>query len=268
MGGHLQSAQNLLSVQVEVQRSLNCALRVRVWLLIRDPSQGTSGELNDLGGLASNLSHLGPVKGTALQEESLNLDGTVDIDATLLERRDQLELVDGDVVHAGRLLTEGVEEGLWVEQVRDAHGLVQQLLLLDALHPLHELRALFAEDADPRLWVLWAFPHLLPRGWHRVLQKRSGLSLDLRSEHLSALQDLDDARDTLIDECEYLLDRDHLHVDELVNWIRCSELLATDTDGLKELHSEDILPQLKEWGQLLSPLLLVEAEFFCANCLQ
>ena len=86
LGGHLQSAQNLFSIQVEVQRSLNCTLRVRVWLLIRDPSQSTSGKLDDLGGLASNLSHLSSVKGTALQEESLNLDGTVDIDATLLER--------------------------------------------------------------------------------------------------------------------------------------------------------------------------------------
>ena len=41
VGGHLQSAEELLSVEIEVEGSLNDALRIRIWLALRYPGKGT-----------------------------------------------------------------------------------------------------------------------------------------------------------------------------------------------------------------------------------
>lgn len=45
-----------------------------------------------------------------------------------------------------------------------------------------------------------------------------------------------------MNEVKDLLDRDHLHVDELVDGVRCAELLTANTDRLEHIWSEDILP--------------------------
>ena len=69
VAGHLDRAEKLLSVQVEVERSLNDLL-LRVWirLVILDPSQIGDWKLDNLRSLASNLVHLDTIEGTTLQE--------------------------------------------------------------------------------------------------------------------------------------------------------------------------------------------------------
>jgi len=165
---HLEGAEELLSVQVEVHGSINRAGGVRLRLVGRDPGQLAVGQLNDFASLSANLADLGSIKCTALKEQALNLDATISLQLARLKCGDKLELIDGNLVDAGRLLAEGVQERLWVQQVRDAYRLVQQLLRLDSLDPLNELRALLAEDADPGLRIFRAFPLLLPGGWYRI----------------------------------------------------------------------------------------------------
>lgn len=41
VGSHLQSAEELLSVEIEVEGSFNDALRIRIWVTLRYPSKGT-----------------------------------------------------------------------------------------------------------------------------------------------------------------------------------------------------------------------------------
>ena len=129
VAGHLERAEELLSVQVEVERRLHDGLLgVRVRLALLDPGQGGHGKLDDFGCFAPDLVHLGTIEGTTLKEQSLDKDGSISIDLSLLEGRDQLELVDGHVVHSGGLLTERVQECLRVEQVRDADRLIAKTL--------------------------------------------------------------------------------------------------------------------------------------------
>lgn len=204
---HLESAEELLSVEVEVDRRFDdLILRVRVLLTVLDPGQVADRKLDDFGGLTSDLVQSGSVESAALQEETFDLDGTVCIDLALLEGRDKLELVDCNVVHPSRLLPEGVQESLRMQQVSEADRLVEQRLLLDFLHPLHEGDSLLAEDTDPVLRVLRALPELLPRLGHRVLQQRSCFRLDLWSQHFRALEHLDQTGDAFIDECKDFLD--------------------------------------------------------------
>ena len=127
-----------------------------------DPSEGARWQRDDLRGLTTNLTDPGLLKGATLQEESLNLNRSIGIHFARLEATDKLQLVNGHLVEAGRLLAEGIEERLRVEKVRDAKRISKKITLLDALDPLHELGALLAKDTDPGRWVLWAFPHLLP----------------------------------------------------------------------------------------------------------
>ena len=68
VGSHLQSAEELLSVEIEVKGSFDDALRVRIWLTLRYPSQGTDWELEYLRSLASNFIDLGAIECATLEE--------------------------------------------------------------------------------------------------------------------------------------------------------------------------------------------------------
>lgn len=149
-----------------------------------------------------------------------------------------------------------------MEEIRDADGAVQKRSLLDALHPLDHLHALLAQYSNPGLWILRSFPLFLPRLRDRVFEKRRGFSLNLRRKHFRSLEHLDDSRDTFVHEADDFLDRNHLHVHKLVNWVGRSEFLSTHANRLEDLDAEDILPELKQRSQLLCPLLFVKAEIF------
>ena len=58
----------LLSVEIEVKGSFDDALRVRIWLTLRYPSQGTDWELEYLRSLASNFIDLGAIECATLEE--------------------------------------------------------------------------------------------------------------------------------------------------------------------------------------------------------
>merc|ERR1712060_1006798 len=59
---HLERAQQLLSIKVKVEWSLNSGLWVGIWLRFGDPGNVADGELDDLRSLASNLIHLSLIK--------------------------------------------------------------------------------------------------------------------------------------------------------------------------------------------------------------
>ena len=266
--GHVEGAEELLSIEVEVERSLDGSLLgVRVGIAIRDPGQVADRKVDHLQGLATNLIHSHAIKGATLEPEVLHLDRTI-AELALFERRDKFELVDGDLIDPGRLLAERVQEGLRVEQVRDVDRLIEEGARLDTLHPLDKLRALLAKYTDPRLRVLWALPQLLPSHRNRVLQKCSRLGLNLGCQHLSTLEHFDDTGHTFSHECNDLLDRDHLHVDKLVDRVGSSQLFTPDSHRLEHFNLEDVLPELQDWCQLLGPLLLVESELFGRDCTQ
>ena len=65
------------------------------------------------------------------------------------------------------------------------------------------------------------------------------------------------ASDAVVDECKNLLDRDHLHVNELVDRIRCTKLLSPDTHRLELINAEYVLPELQQGRELLCPLFFV-----------
>lgn len=98
------------------------------------------------------------------------------------------------------------------------------------MNPLDELDALFAEDTQPSLRILWAFPLLFPGCWHGVFEKLCSFRLNLRSKHFSTLEHFLDTNNTFVDKSKNFLDRDHLHIHELVYGIRCFELFSTNTN--------------------------------------
>ena len=101
VAGHLERAEELLAVQVEVEGRLDDALLgVGVGLIVLDPGQIGDRQLDDLRSFATDLVHLGAVEGAALQEETFDQYGPVGVDLALLEGRDQLELIDGHIVHS------------------------------------------------------------------------------------------------------------------------------------------------------------------------
>jgi len=100
--------------------------------------------------------------------------------------------------------------------------------------------------------------------WNLVLEKSCSFVLNLWSEHLNSLKNLDDALNTIMDEDEDLLDGHKLHVHELVNWV----LRVLHFDALEQLHVEDVAPKLADWSQLLRPFLLIESELLGTDSLK
>lgn len=114
---HLERAEELLPVQVEVHGRVNGARGVRLGLVRRNPGQIAIGQLDDFASLATNLADLLPFESATLQEEAFNLDRATRVKLALLECRDKFQLIDSDLVDSSRLLPEGVQESLRVEQI-------------------------------------------------------------------------------------------------------------------------------------------------------
>jgi hypothetical protein len=65
------------------------------------------------------------------------------------------------------------------------------------------------------------------------------------------VKNLLDALDALMDDTQDSLGGNHLHVDELVNWINRPHILLGDLSVLVQLRLEDVLPKLADWSELL-----------------
>jgi len=101
VAGHLERAKELFSIQVEVERRFYDGLfRVWVRLALLDPSQVCNRKLNDLRCFPTDLIHLGTIEGTTLKEQSLDKYGSISIYLSLFEGRNQLELINGHIVHS------------------------------------------------------------------------------------------------------------------------------------------------------------------------
>jgi len=53
----------------------------------------------------------------------------------------------------------------------------------------------------------------------------------------------------------------------LVDGVRSSKLFTADSDRLEDISLEDVLPELEDGTELLSPLLFVESELFGGDSL-
>ena len=82
---HLECAEELLSVQVEVHGSVNRARGVRLGLVGGDPSKLAVWQLDDFASLATNLADLGSIECAALEEQALNLDAAIGLELAGLE---------------------------------------------------------------------------------------------------------------------------------------------------------------------------------------
>lgn len=77
-------------------------LVIRVWVgrLVRDPGDVAGWQSKDLRCLTTDVSKLDSIKGATLQVETIKLDGSILVKLTVLERADELQLVDSDLEHS------------------------------------------------------------------------------------------------------------------------------------------------------------------------
>lgn len=150
----------------------------------------------------ADIDELLAIELTALQPKTIKRDYVLNDCAAgqlvALEARHQFEIIDGNLQLSCRFLSEGVQEGLWMEQVTQVNGLIEKSLLLHSLQPEYKSICLPIDDLDPLAWILWSFPFGLPTRWNLFLEQIGRLLLTFGSEHLSSFQDLDEIGDTVI----------------------------------------------------------------------
>ena len=160
---HAEGAEELLALDRVVDGRFNGLLNgVGILLLLRDPRDVAHGQVKDLLLLTVDVSQLHTVEGATLQVETLELDRAL-AQLTVLERRDELQLVNSDLLLAGGPLSESVEEGFWVKQITQVDWGSEQGTLLYPVHKAAQSESLLVDGADPGTRVDWAIVHLLPR---------------------------------------------------------------------------------------------------------